>query len=91
MAKIQSPADLEALDRLEQKVKLLVTTIGRLHAERDRLVEENRRLTGELDTTRERLAEAESGAAEIDTLRQEREQVRSRVAEMLEQLEGLSL
>jgi FtsZ-binding cell division protein ZapB len=89
--KIQTPADLEALDRLEQKVKLLVSTIGRLHTERDRLAEENRRLAGELDQARERLAEAESGAAEIDTLRQEREQVRSRVAEMLEQLEALSL
>ena len=62
-----------------------------MHAERDRLAEENRRLTAELDAARERLAEAENGAAEIDALRQEREQVRSRVAEMLEQLEGLSL
>ena len=85
------PADLEALDRLEQKVKLLVATIGRLHAEHDRLAEDNRRLPRELDATRERLAEAESGAAEIAALRQEREQVRSRVAGMLEELEGLSL
>jgi FtsZ-binding cell division protein ZapB len=91
VAKTQTPADLEALDRLEQKVKLLVSTIGRLHTERDRLAEENRRLSGELDAVRGRLVEAESGAAEIDALRQEREQVRSRVAEMLEQLEGLSL
>jgi FtsZ-binding cell division protein ZapB len=86
-----TPADLEALDRLEQKVKLLVSTIGRLHSERDRLAEDNRRLSADLDATRERLAEAENGAVEMDTLRQEREQVRSRVAEMLEQLEGLSL
>jgi FtsZ-binding cell division protein ZapB len=89
--KTQTPVDLEALDRLEQKVKLLVSTIGRLHADRDRLAEDNRRLSAELDAARERLAQAESGAAEIDTLRQEREQVRSRVAEMLEELEGLSL
>jgi FtsZ-binding cell division protein ZapB len=89
--KTPTPADLEALDRLEQKVKLLVSTVGRLHGERDRLAEENRRLAGELDEARERLAEAETGAAEIDSLRQEREQVRSRVAEMLEQLEGLNL
>lgn len=85
------PADLEALDRLEQKVKLLVSTIGRLHAERDKLAEDNRRLSGELDETRTRLVEAESGAAEITTLRQERDHVRSRVAEMLDQLEGLNL
>lgn len=91
MPKTQTPADLEALDRLEQKVKLLVSTIGRLHAERDRLAEDNRQLTADLDATRERLAEAENGAAEIDSLRQEREHVRSRVAGMLEELEGLSL
>jgi FtsZ-binding cell division protein ZapB len=86
-----TPADLDALDRLEQKVKLLVATIGRLQAERDGLSEDNRRLSGELEHTRARLAEAESGVDEIAALRQERDQVRSRVAEMLEQLEGLSL
>jgi FtsZ-binding cell division protein ZapB len=91
VAKTPTPADLEALDRLEQKVKLLVSTITRLGAERDRLGEDNRRLGAELDRVRERLAEAENGAAEISTLRQEREQVRSRVADMLDQLEGLNL
>lgn len=86
-----TPADLEALDRLEQKVKLLVSTIGRLQSDRDHMVEENRRLTGELEETRARLAEAEKSAEEMVTLREERDQVRSRVAEMLDQLEGLSL
>jgi FtsZ-binding cell division protein ZapB len=89
--KLTTPADIDALDRLEEKVKLLVATIGRLQSERDRLTEDNRRLGGELEETRARLAEAESGAEEIVVLRQERDQVRSRVAEMLEQLEGLSL
>lgn len=91
MPKLMTPADLEALDRLEQKVKLLVSTIGRLQTERDSLNEDNRRLTGELEEVRARLTEAEGGIAEIATLREEREQVRSRVSEMLEQLEGLNL
>jgi FtsZ-binding cell division protein ZapB len=91
VAKTTTPADLEALDRLEQKVKLLVTTIGRLHGERDRLAEENRRLTTDLDSVRARLTEAETGAAEIGSLKQEREEVRARLAGMLEQLEGLNL
>ena len=90
MAKTMS-SDLEALDRLEQKVKLLVSTLGRLQADRDRLAEENRRLTGDLDAARARLAEAERGASEIVSLRDERDRVRSRVSELLEQLEGLSL
>jgi regulator of replication initiation timing len=91
VAKTTTPADLDALDRLEQKVRLLVSTIGRLNADHARLAEENRRLTNELDVMRGQLAEAESGAAEIVNLREERDQVRSRVAEMLEQLEGLNL
>lgn len=91
MPKLTTPADIDALDRLEEKVKLLVATIGRLQSDRDRLTEDNRRLNGELEETRARLVEAESGAEEIAVLRQERDQVRSRVAEMLEQLEGLSL
>jgi FtsZ-binding cell division protein ZapB len=84
-------SDLEALDRLEQKVKLLVATMGRLQADRDKLAEENRRLAGDLDATRTRLADAERGAAEIVALRDERESVRTRVSELLEQLEGLNL
>jgi FtsZ-binding cell division protein ZapB len=88
---MMAPADLEALDRLEQKVKLLIATIGRLQTERDKLNEDNRRLNGELEETRARLADVEGGIAEIATLREEREQVRTRVSEMLEQLEGLNL
>lgn len=91
MAKMQTPADLEALDRLEQKVRLLVSAVGRLQSDRDGLVEENRQLASELEALRARLAEAEGSAVEIAALREERDQVRSRVAEMLEQLEGLSL
>lgn len=91
VAKTPTPADLEALDRLEEKVKLLVATIGRLHSERDRLAESNRQLTAELEAARARLTDAESGLAEATTLRQERDQVRARVAEMLEQLESLNL
>ena len=91
MAKTPTPADLEALDRLEEKVKLLVATIGRLHTERDRLAETNRQLTADLEAARARIQETESGMAEASVLRQERDQVRARVAEMLEQLESLNL
>jgi regulator of replication initiation timing len=86
-----TPGDLEALDRLEQKVQLLVAEMGKLRAEHARQIEENRRLAGELDTAAGRLADAEAGAAEMAVLRQERDQVRTRVAGILEQLEGLDI
>ena len=89
--RVTTPEDLGSLDRLEQKVKMLVATVGRLQGEQARLVEENRRLSGELDAARARVEEAEGGLAEAESLRQERDQVRARVAGMLEQLEGLDL
>lgn len=91
MARVTTSEDLGSLDRLEQKVKMLVATVGRLQGEQARLIEENRRLSGELDAIRARADEAESGLAEAESLRQERDQVRARVAGMLEQLEGLDL
>lgn len=86
-----TPGDLEALDRLEQKVRLLVAEMGKLRAEHATQIEENRRLSGELDAAVARLADAEAGAAEMSALRQERDQVRTRVAGILEQLEGLDI
>jgi regulator of replication initiation timing len=91
VAKTLTPGDLEALDRLEQKVRLLVAEMGKLRAEHARQLEDNRRLTGELDAAVARLADAEAGAAEMAALRQERDQVRGRVADILEQLEGLDI
>jgi len=86
-----TPGDLEALDRLEQKVRLLVAEMGRLRADYAKQAEENRRLAGELDEAVTRLADAEAGAAETAALRQERDQVRTRVAGILEHLEGLDI
>jgi regulator of replication initiation timing len=86
-----TPGDLEALDRLEQKVRMLVAEMGKLRAEHAKQVDENRRLASELDDAVARLGEAEAGAAEMVSLRQERDQVRSRVAGILEQLEGLDI
>ena len=91
MAKTMTPGDLEALDRLEQKVRLLVAEMGKLRADHAQQVEENRRLARELDEAVTRLADAEASAAETAALRQERDQVRTRVAGILEQLEGLDI
>jgi regulator of replication initiation timing len=83
--------DLEPIDRLEEKVKMLVSMIGRLKAEQTRTAEENMRLARELEAARTQLANAEAGLAEVAALRMERESIRGRVTDMLEQLEGLSL
>lgn len=83
--------DLEPIDRLEEKVKLLVSMIDRLRAESTRAGDENARLTRELEATRARLAESEGAQTEISALRDERDVIRSRVSEMLQQIEALNL
>ncbi len=91
MTKTTTPEDLAALDRLEQKVRLLVTEMGRLRAEHAKQAEDNRRLSGELDAALAKLADVEGATAEMAVLRRERDQVRSRVAGILEHLEALDI
>ena len=83
--------DLLPLDRLEQKVKALVALVDRLKSDAGRLAEDNARLSREVEGLHARLADAESTSSEVTSLRQERDQIRNRVADMLEQLEGLTL
>ena len=83
--------DLEPIDRLEEKIKLLVSMVTKLRAEQARAVEEQARLTEEITSLRARLAEAESTTDELSTLREERDVIRTRVTEMLSHLEGLAV
>jgi regulator of replication initiation timing len=83
--------DLEPIDRLEEKVRLLVGMIDRLRADGARASEENARLSRELESARARLADAETATSEVLVLREERDLIRSRVDEMLQQIEGLNL
>lgn len=89
-AAVARTSDIEPIDRLEEKVKRLVALITELRAEQSRAADENARLAQEIAALRAGLAEAEaSSGAELSALRDEREMIRGRVAEMLEQLEGL--
>lgn len=81
--------DLEPIDRLEEKVKLLVDTLTQLRAAQARAMDENARLAEEVESLRARLGEAESAGAELATLRDERDVIRTRVADMLAQLDAI--
>jgi regulator of replication initiation timing len=83
--------DLEPIDRLEEKIKLLVGMVTRLRSEQAKAADENARLAQEINMLRARLEDSESTTSEIETLRGEREMIRSRVSDMLEQLEHLSV
>jgi regulator of replication initiation timing len=83
--------ELEPIDRLEEKVKLLVGLIERLKADQAHSAEENQRLVRELESMHHRLAAGDSATSELSSLKEERDVIRSRVSDMLEQLEALNL
>jgi regulator of replication initiation timing len=88
---VARPIDLEPIDRLEEKIKLLVAMVTRLRADQARATEEQARLTQEIDSLRARLADAESTNVELTSLREERDVIRTRVTEMLSHLEGMAV
>ncbi len=84
--------DLEPLERLEGKVRQLVTLVEQLRADKSALVDENTRLQVQVDTLQSKIAETEAQAgAELLALREERDRVRERVASLLEQVDALEL
>ena len=83
--------ELEPIDRLEEKMKLLVSMVERMKAEQARAAEENQRLSRELDAVRARLAASDGLSSELSALKEERDVIRTRVTDMLGQLEALSL
>jgi regulator of replication initiation timing len=86
---VATRTDLDPIDRLEEKVKLLVSVVTQLRREHAKAVDDNSRLLRELDNMRARLVETEVSGTELTALRDERDLVRARVAEMLEQLESI--
>jgi len=83
--------DLDPIDRLEDKIKRLVDMVDRMKTEQARVADENQRLTRELESVRSRLAASDGLATELTTLKQERDVIRTRVTDMLDQLEALNL
>jgi regulator of replication initiation timing len=83
--------DLEPIDRLEEKMKRLVGLVERMRSEQARAAEENERLSREIEAMRGRLSASETISSELSNLKEEREVIRTRVGEMLDQLEALNL
>jgi seryl-tRNA synthetase len=87
----KSPADVQPIDRLEEKVRQLVGMIDTLREERARAIDDVTRLTRELEASHGLLADAASASSELTTLRAERDLIRDRVAQMISQIDTLSL
>jgi len=83
--------DQQPIDRLEDKIRQLVGLIDTLRAERAKAVDEAARLQREMEAMRARLSEASGATAEVSTLREERELIRTRVIQMIAQIDKLNL
>lgn len=86
-----SSTELQPIDRLEEKLKLLVGVVERLKAQQAKSDEENRRLKADLEALHTRLESSETLSAEVTSLREERDVIRTRVTDMLEQLNALDI
>jgi hypothetical protein len=83
--------ELEPIDSREDKLKRLVGMVERMQGEQARAAEENQRLGRELEAMRGRLAASDTLSNELSALKEERDVIRARVGEMLDQLEALNL
>jgi regulator of replication initiation timing len=96
--KLGRAIDTEPLERLEEKVRKLVGLVEQLRGDKAHLVDETTRLQVQLESQQTKLealqvraVEADETATELTALRQERDQVRTRVADLLEQIEALEV
>jgi regulator of replication initiation timing len=91
MATATRSVEIEPIDRLEAKLKRLVEMVERTKADLAQATAENQRIGLEMESLRARLAVGDSVASEVSVLRKERDAIRGRVEDMLEQLEALNL
>jgi regulator of replication initiation timing len=83
--------ETQPIDRLEEKVRLMVGMIDSLRADKAKAAEDTARLQQEVATLKARLAEGATASAEVATLREERDLIRGRVTQMISQIDKLNL
>jgi regulator of replication initiation timing len=90
MARPATALDLQPIDRLEEKVKQLVSLIDTLRTERSRAIDEASRLQQEVQSLQARLSESANASAEVSALREERDLIRTRVTQMITTIDRLN-
>ncbi len=83
--------DVESIERLTDKIRDLIAVLERTRGELSQTIEDNLRLSHEVKDLKAQLSSAEDTSAEIANLLDEREQIRTRVTAMLEQLEEIGI
>ena len=84
-------ADLAVVERLDEKIRQLITLVEKSRAEATKLRTDNDRLGKEVDALQAQVSDAAGVSTELQAMREERDQVRTRVADMLAQLDALQM
>lgn len=91
MSQTATAADLGVVERLDEKIRQLITLVERSRVESTKLRADNDRLGKEVAALQAQVSDAAGVAAELQAMRGERDQVRTRVADMLAQLDALQM
>lgn len=91
MVQTSDSVDLATIERLAAKVTALIELLERTRRELSEVSEDNRQLRQELATLQQRSDALEADSHDVQALRGEREQLRTRIGAMLEQLEAIDL
>ncbi|MGV3517913.1 cell division protein ZapB [Luteitalea sp.] len=91
MSNTATAADLGVVERLDEKIRQLISLVEKSRAESTKLRADNERLGKEVDALQAQLSDAAGVATELQAMREERDQVRTRVADMLAQLDALQM
>ena len=83
--------DMDTLDRLAEKVSALVQMLEQTRNELADTSDNNTRLSNELEALQARFSQSQHDDLNMQTLLDERDQIRARVTEILDQLESLDL
>jgi regulator of replication initiation timing len=83
--------DVESIERLAEKVRDLIGVLERTRGELSQTIEDNLRLSREVEDLKTQLSSAKSTSADMESLMDKQEQIRTRVTAMLEQLEEISV
>jgi len=90
----QVEQEVDSLSSLEERVVQAIQLVTRLKQEKDSLIADIQVLTAEKDAAMKKASDAEAKsagiAAELEAMRAERKQVRSRIEKLLGQIDQLS-
>ena len=92
MVKTEAPLELKPIEQLAERVQSLVEVLGTTREELKMALDDNTRLSGEVEELRGKLQAAEEQQeTQLRELQSERDEIRDRITRMLEQIEEISL